>query len=507
MEPKTKPETIMAVNESATPPYARLIMQHLDITVKDAAFRASNPVLSSELSHMATSPARIKKLAVNSAVEIVELLDDIIVIQEIGRIDQRVAVQDAVRTRLKQHNVAIDETQRAKVSKQERTTGHTAKEFTVALNALVREGSKIDTKVVKDWIINLDESQVLVAAARLLDTSSFYSDEESRNIIERHLLTNVTTLVAKEHWGSVSLSEENITWCLSELTDEISGFLAKQISSMSYGSVPQTKPKDGSPHFKASDEAIAVWVEEDDTQLLVWTESISAAKAAKKMKANEINWDIPSAARTAPYAEVLVSQAVTNGWFEEERDPDKNTQRWWRGRNETQLGRLYEVVDLPVWIQKEIAFLAKDEHLRAYLFNRYVNQMDPEVLAHVVSTFEPGNVQNLFSQSQRNSYSHSDDDDDDEETAASLKDDQEHVARVMRAFVQSVKGLPEALQPSAYSWRWNGNNVLYPHLASYLTEVLGDNERAWGTFWGLTTSTTKETTFEMLALASAALGS
>lgn len=496
----------MAVNESATPPYARLIMQHLDITVKDAAFRASNPVLSSELSHMATSPARIKKLAVNSAVEIVELLDDIIVIQEIGRIDQRVAVQEAIRARLKQHNVAIDETLRTKVSKQERTAGHTAKEFTVALNALVREGSKLDTKVVRDWIINLDESQVLVAASRLLDTSSFYSDEESRNVIERHLLANVTTLVAKEHWDSVRISEENITWYLSELTGEISGFLATQISAIMYSSTPTTRPKDGSPHFKASDDAIVVWVENDDLQLLVWTESIAAEKAADKMKANEINWYIPSAARSAHYAEVLVSRAVKHGWFEDERDPDKNTQHWWRSRNETELGRLYEVVDIPVWIQKEIAFLAKDEHLRAYLFNRCVNQMEPEVLEHVVSTFEPKSVENLFSQSQRSSYLHSDDDDD-EETTASLKDDTEHVARVMRAFVQSVKGLPEALQPSAYSWRWNGDNVLYPHLASYLTEVLGDNERAWGTFWGLTTSTTKETTFEMLALASAALGS
>lgn len=504
MEPKTKQETIMAVNESATPPYARLIMQHLDPTIKEAAFRASNPVLSSELVHMATNPARIKKLAVNSAVEIVELLDDVIVIQGIGRIDQRVAVQDAVRTRLKQCNVAMDEKQLAKASKQERTTGHTAKEFTVALNALVREGSKLDTKVVREWMLGLDESQVLVAASRLLDTSSFYSDEESRNIIERHLLTNVTTLVAKEHWGSVRLSEENVSWCLSELSGEISGFLATQISATSYGSVPQVKPKDGSPHFVASDDAIQVWVEDDDLTLLIWTESITAEKAAAKMKVKEISWDIPSAARSAHYAEVLITRAKAHGWFETERNPDTNTQRWWRGRNETQLGRLYDVVDLPVWIQKEIAFLSKDEHLLAYLFNRYVNQSDPEVIAEVVSTFEPASVESLFTESRHSNYSYNDEED---EPVAKVEDDQEHVARVMRAFVEGVKGLPEALQPSPYSWRWNKENILYPHVASYLTEVLGDNERAWGTFWGLTASTTKETTFEMLALASAALGS
>lgn len=491
----------MAVNESATPPYARLIMQHLDTTIKEAAFRASNPVLSSELVHMTTNPARIKKLAVNSAVEIVELLDDAAVIQQIGRIDHRVAVQDAVRARLKQHNIALDDTQRTKASKQERTIGHTAKEFTVALNALVREGSKLDTKVVREWILNLDESQVLVAASRLLDTSSFYSDEESRTIIERHLLTSVTTLVAKEHWKSVRVTDENVTWYLSELTGEISGFLATQIAASSYGSTPQVKPKDGSPHFIASDDAIEVWVEDDDLSLLIWTESITAAKAATKMKVKEVNWDIPAASSTASYAEVLINRALAHGWFDQERNPNKI---WWRGRNETQLGRLYEVVDLPVWIQKEIASLSKDEHLLAYLFNRCANKMDPEVLTHVVSTFEPGFVESLFADTQQTNYLV---DEEEDETLTKIQDDQEHVARVMRAFVQGVKGLPEALQPSAYSWRWNNDNVLYPHVASYLTEVLGDNERAWGTFWGLTASTTKETTFEMLALASAALGS
>jgi hypothetical protein len=503
MEPKTKQETIMAVNESATPPYARLIMQHLDPTIKEAAFRASNPVLSSELVHMATNPARIKKLAVNSAVEIVELLDDIIVIQGIGRIDQRVAVQDAVRTRLRQCNIAMDEKQLAKASKQERTTGHTTKEFTVALNALVREGGKLDTKVVREWMLGLDESQVLVAASRLLDTSSFYSDEESRTIIERHLLTSVTTLVAKEHWKSVQISDENVSWYLSELSGEISGFLATQISATSYGSTPQVKPKDGSPHFVASDDAIEVWVEDDALTLLIWTESITAEKAATKMKVKEINWDIPSAARSKHYAEVLITRAKAHGWFDTERNPDTSSKSWWRGRNETQLGRLYDVVDLPVWIQKEIAFLSKDEHLLAYLFNRYVNQADPEVISEVVSTFEPASVESLFKESRHDNYL----DDEEDESVTKVEDDQEHVTRVMRAFVKGVKGLPEALQPSPYSWRWNRENILYPHVASYLTEVLGENERAWGTFWGLTASTTKETTFEMLALASAALGS
>ena len=112
-------------------------------------------------------------------------------------------------------------------------------------------------------------------------------------------------------------------------------------------------------------------------------------------------------------------------------------------------------------------------------------------------------MESLFKESRHDNYS----DDEEDESVAKVEDDQEHVARVMRAFVEGVKGLPEALQPSAYSWRWNNDNVLYPHVASYLTEVLGNNERAWGTFWGLTASTTKETTFEMLALASAALGS
>jgi hypothetical protein len=112
-------------------------------------------------------------------------------------------------------------------------------------------------------------------------------------------------------------------------------------------------------------------------------------------------------------------------------------------------------------------------------------------------------VESLFKESRHDNYL----DDEEDESVTKVEDDQEHVTRVMRAFVKGVKGLPEALQPSPYSWRWNTENILYPHVASYLTEVLGENERAWGTFWGLTASTTKETTFEMLALASAALGS
>lgn len=484
----------MTVQESGTPNYARQILRHLDGDVKMTAFRAKNPSLASQLELVKSNPKHIKKIAADSACELVEMVSDHKLLETLHEVDTRVSVREQIASTLREVSGRVLDagSSRKPLTVSEKTAKFLKKSPAQAAEK-ISVASSLDVPMVIDWCKNLSPEDLALVASKIGYCYPLISDKENWTVFQKLLLERISDgdpdVLAD---ASSRIDGDLLMEALESAGEELSLFLTVA-AVRNFDQLPKLS-RDGSLLRKRTSKSGEDFVRSlDDPASALWLGLISAKEASRRLaKDDEYHgWRIVAAAMTASEADLLLQKAEKFGWLDIEDDSPQFYR--YNSAAPRYAGGLYDVPGLDEKWQIKLSRIVTDADLRSFLFQARLSKPSGSAIDSIASSMPADRVGDVLTP---HSYAH------EQETQY----DERIVFDVVSRFVTLTPGLPKSVGGNSYYGFYSRrSSLLAPVLASVLSDSFGENESRWSVFWGLVESAHDTATFQELVLAAEAL--
>jgi hypothetical protein len=458
------------------------------------AFRAKNPSLASQLELVKSNPRHIKKLAADSACEVVEMVADQSLLETLHEVDTRVSVREQIASTLREVSGRVLDTgsSRKPLSVSEKTAKFLKKSPAQAAEK-ISVASSLDVPMVIDWCKGLSPEDLALVASKIGYCYPLISDKENWVVFQKLLLERISegdpeVLAA----ASSRIDSDLLLKALESSGEELSLFLTVAVVG-NFDQLPKLS-RDGSLLRKRTSKSGEDFIRSlDDPASALWLGMISAKEAAKSLNKddNYHGWRVVSSAMTASEADLLLQKAEKFGWLDVEDD----SHQYYRYHSAAPryAGSLYDIPGLDEKWQIKLSHIVTDADLRSFLFQGRLSKPSAAVVDAIAASMSADRVGDALTP---HSYAHEQEE----------RYDEKIVFDVVSRFVTLTPGLPKSVGGNSYySFYGRRSSLLAPVLASVLSDSFGENESRWSVFWGLVESAHDTATFQELVLAAEAL--